>query len=178
MRGGVVLPGGVPAEPWCNGHGITRVLRRGEGWRVSIAEITRNAPFSTFAGVDRILAPMGDEGLRLVVDGMSRTVAPGGHLVFAGESEVRAEDVRRPGHVLNVMVDRTAVRCAYRAVTPGALPLAPADAELILVVLSGSARLGSQSLPPGSLVVDRPLFDRLQTGSARTALLSLTRAAG
>ena len=53
----------LPATPWKNGGGLTReivCMPHGGGldsfdWRVSIAHIASNGPFSTFPGVDRVI---------------------------------------------------------------------------------------------------------------------------
>nr|MBP1190485.1 environmental stress-induced protein Ves [Frigoribacterium sp. PvP032] len=61
-----------PVVPWRNGAGTTTVVAEGSAscsWRVSVATISRSAPFSDFAGVDRLLMPLSEQGLDLVVDG-------------------------------------------------------------------------------------------------------------
>jgi environmental stress-induced protein Ves len=79
-------------ERWRNGAGWTRAIcrvpERDEwDWRLSIAEIERNAPFSTFPGIDRELVLLGGNGLRLRFDdGETRQLDPPyGRVRFAGE---------------------------------------------------------------------------------------------
>jgi len=63
----------LPAQPWKNGAGLTREIAvepPGAGlgnfdWRVSVAEVERDAPFSAFAGVDRCIVLLEGGGLRL-----------------------------------------------------------------------------------------------------------------
>ncbi len=38
----------VPDSPWRNGRGRTREIRRGDGWRLSIATIAAAGEFSRF----------------------------------------------------------------------------------------------------------------------------------
>ena len=53
-----VLLSDVKASPWKNGGGVTREIAKGAaagpdddwGWRISIAEVERDGPFSTFPG--------------------------------------------------------------------------------------------------------------------------------
>ncbi len=53
----------LPATPWKNGGGVTREIvcqPPGAGlaafdWRVSIATIASDGPFSLFAGIDRVI---------------------------------------------------------------------------------------------------------------------------
>ena len=64
--------------PWKNGGGVTREVAAfpdGAGfddflWRISMAEVRADGPFSVFPGVDRVLAVL--EGrLRLAVEGLA-----------------------------------------------------------------------------------------------------------
>jgi len=102
--------------PWRNGAGTTTVVAEGppaEGgpatepaWRISIATIDRSAPFSEFAGVDRLLMPLSPAGLDLVIDGRRVRGEAFDVLPFAGESAVEAVDVRGTGLDLNLMTRR------------------------------------------------------------------------
>ena len=65
------------AAPWSNGGGVTRevaVHPPGSGWdgfdwRVSLAEVTRDGPYSPLPGVRRILTVVDGAGTELTVDG-------------------------------------------------------------------------------------------------------------
>jgi len=102
--------------PWRNGAGTTTVVAEGpraEGgpatepaWRISIATIDRSAPFSEFAGVDRLLMPLSPTGLDLIIDGRRVRGEAFDVLPFAGESAVEAVDVRGTGLDLNLMTRR------------------------------------------------------------------------
>jgi len=84
--------------------GVTHPLAQGEGdsWRVSIAEIDANAPFSTLPDIHRQFVCLGPVPIRLYVDGQPRDVRVGDLTVFSGGSQVRCE-VDRPSLALNVM---------------------------------------------------------------------------
>src|SRR5664279_5065723 len=83
------------ASPWRNGGGITYEIAVGPetgtvqdfDWRVSVAQIDAPGPFSTFAGVDRIIALIDGPALHLTVDGARHDLALLDLLAFAGESE-------------------------------------------------------------------------------------------
>ena len=67
-------------ERWRNGLGWTReILRQPDredwDWRLSIAEIQGDAPFSAFPGVERMLVLLHGEGLRLQFDGADASTA-------------------------------------------------------------------------------------------------------
>ncbi len=63
------------ARPWKNGGGVTfDVLSFPENatldtfaWRISIAEVASDGPFSRFEGIDRSTAILRGEGFRLVL---------------------------------------------------------------------------------------------------------------
>jgi len=122
--------------PWRNGAGTTTVVAEGsfggasgsgaasggdgaggaddagrpteQAWRISIATIDRSAPFSEFAGVDRLLMPLSPAGLDLVIDGRRVRGEAFDVLPFAGESAVEAVDVTTRGLDLNLMTVRGA----------------------------------------------------------------------
>lgn len=64
----------LAAQPWKNGAGLTRELAVEPpsasmddfSWRISIAEVDRDAPFSAFPGIDRCITLLRGAGLRLV----------------------------------------------------------------------------------------------------------------
>lgn len=104
-------------ERWKNGLGWTREIVRTPDsdawdWRLSIAEIERDAAFSSFPGIDRELVLLHGNGLRLrfgdgrVVDLMP----PHDRLRFAGEDEVAGELVDGTTHDFNLMWRRGRVR--------------------------------------------------------------------
>ncbi len=69
--------------PWKNGGGETReVLVSPAGaalneidWRISLATIATDGPFSTFDGIQRTLSVIHGAGIHLTVDGAARVVA-------------------------------------------------------------------------------------------------------
>ena len=60
----------VSASPWRNGGGVTRELlawpdAQDWSWRLSVAEVARDGPFSRFDGVQRWFAVLGGAGVQL-----------------------------------------------------------------------------------------------------------------
>jgi environmental stress-induced protein Ves len=95
---------------WKNGLGWTREIVRVPDrddweWRLSIAEIERDAGFSAFPGIDRELVLLSGNGLRIVFDdGEACTLLPPhDQLRFAGEREARGELVDGTTHDFNLM---------------------------------------------------------------------------
>jgi len=82
--------------PWKNGRGTTLELATDASapggrwtWRLSLADVPERAPFSLFAGVDRLLACLEGPGL-FVERGGERLRVPddGDALAFPGEDRV------------------------------------------------------------------------------------------
>jgi environmental stress-induced protein Ves len=140
--------------PWRNGAGTTTVVAEGPTsagtteplWRVSIATIGRSAPFSEFVGVDRLLMPLSEAGLDLVVDSRRVRVERSSVLAFAGESEVEAVDVVSPGLDLNLMTRRGRAEGRLSAVrVPAVLEVAEHEV-VVAIVVAGEVRVGDDAL--------------------------------
>ncbi|OKK17366.1 HutD-family protein [Streptomyces sp. CB00455] len=143
------------AAPWKNGGGVTReIAARPEGagtqdflWRVSLAEVGADGPFSVFPGVERTLTLARGAGMALDVGGVRRLVderyAPQD---FAGDEPAHCRLLDGPVVNFNVMYRREATS-AETAVVRGLLSLAvPPDGALLVVALEGPAVLE----PPGT----------------------------
>jgi len=133
------------AVPWKNGGGLTREVAAHPpqsdlgnfDWRVSLAEVHRGGPFSSFPGIDRHMAVISGR-LELSISGrdvvsLSSDTAP---LCFPGEVAVYAEPHAEPATDLNVMTRRggfTArlTRCSVAAATQVRLE---ADTMLLLAL--------------------------------------------
>ena len=106
---GLLIPSQVAPVPWANGAGATRELAavRGAGgemrWRVSVADLDRDACFSVLPGIDRLFVALGP--LDLFVEGRRSALVAGDMVRFAGETAV-AVHVDRPTRALNVMTRR------------------------------------------------------------------------
>lgn len=103
-------------ERWKNQHGWTREIARwppeGEwNWRMSIAEIEEDAPFSRFEGIERELVLLSGNGLRLRFgDGDAcELMPPHDRLRFAGEREVHGELLDGPTQDFNLMWRRDTI---------------------------------------------------------------------
>ncbi len=112
------------ASPWRNGGGITHELAAEPAgqwrWRVSVARIDWDGPFSRFEGVDRQFAVIRGAGVRLHLDGRSVSVlAQGPAVAFSGEGTCHAELIDGPTLDFNLMsrhslahLQRCASECA------------------------------------------------------------------
>ena len=140
--------------PWANGRGVTTELIRVErdgalDWRLSMAQVVEDGPFSALPGVQRNLTVIAGPGFDLVGPGLrlpARLLQP---VAFSGDLAIRAEGVTGPSVDFNVM---TAGRAARVEVVRGAAVLAPAGAILCVLALQMPG-LGPDDL----LIADRPL---------------------
>ena len=96
--------------PWRNGGGTTRELvafpvRDQWHWRLSVADITQDGPFSSFEGVSRWFAVLQGKGVRLSVDGAIHTLTPeSAPLAFGGAACTTCEMLAGPTQDFNLMV--------------------------------------------------------------------------
>lgn len=144
-------------ERWKNGLGWTReVLRWPAGsedwdWRLSIAEVDKAGPFSTFQGVERELVLLAGEGMRLDFDdgGSVELLPPRGRLRFAGERALRAELLAGPTQDFNLMWKRERVDATllHRPLVGPMLFFAEPDVRWAAYLLSGRAMVKDQLLP-------------------------------
>ena len=131
------------ASAWKNGGGLTREIAAsppGAGfddfdWRVSMAEVRTDGPFSAFPHIDRVLTVL--EGrLALDIEGRQTIeLAPGAApLAFPGDAPTVGRLLEGPVTDLNVMTRRGAA-CAHlsRADSPTELP-ATAGVHLIVAL--------------------------------------------
>ena len=113
--------------PWKNGGGETTeiaVSPEGSGldrfdWRVSMARIARNGPFSEFAEVDRTLAVLDGAGVRLAIAGRApiELTASSAPLSFPADLPTTATLADGPVLDLNVMTRRSAFQHALTRLT-------------------------------------------------------------
>ncbi|WP_406635866.1 HutD family protein [Amycolatopsis sp. WGS_07] len=119
----LLVPSEVTPAPWRNGAGTTRELATetdpsGETcWRISVADLLEDAPFSAFPGIDRLFTALGP--LRLTVNGVPKDLKRGDQLRFAGEDEVTVS-LDQPTQALNVMTQRGRYRAEVVLRAPNA----------------------------------------------------------
>jgi environmental stress-induced protein Ves len=112
-------------QPWKNGKGITVELARAEAdgallWRLSMATVAEDGPFSLFPGIDRNLTVISGPGFRLTGDGIALDCRPLAPVAFPGDvavvatgtADVASED-------FNVMTARALPRPDVTLLTEG-----------------------------------------------------------
>lgn len=144
-------------ERWKNQLGWTREIHRHPeadspwDWRVSIAEVDQDGPFSTFPGCDRELVLLHGNGMDLHFED-GEVVAlrpPHGCLRFSGERPLRATLPDGPTHDFNVIWrrDRVAVQVLHRPLVGAMVFFAEAGVTWLIYLISGHAQLKDSQRP-------------------------------
>jgi environmental stress-induced protein Ves len=142
--------------PWKNGGGETveiAISPDGAGiddfdWRLSMARVETDGPFSLFAGIDRTLAVLEGEGIFLNVEGqnpleLTRSTAP---LSFPADVPTSAALIAGPITDLNMMTRRgKAAHSVTRITVDKAYKLSSKAQELLLFCQSGTVRVGADA---------------------------------
>ena len=120
--------------PWRNGGGVTHEImieppdatsESGFVWRLSVAEIHRDGPFSMYPGVDRSMVVLDGDGLILEFPmGRREQLEPLGVFRFPGEVPCVGKLIDRPVRDVNAMTARLKARHAIRVVDVDNLPRA------------------------------------------------------
>lgn len=166
--------------PWANGLGSTRVVARVPDddatwrWRLSLADVVTDGPFSVLPGVDRCIAVASGAGMRLVVGGDSPvTLGPdGGAFAFPGDAETSCVLLDGPIVDLNLMLRRGRASGHLDVVTSESGRLLDVVGAVALVVLDGELTV-EDAVEPVTLV----RFDAVLLGaSGGPAVRARTRA--
>ncbi|MFC5421662.1 HutD family protein [Bosea eneae] len=152
--------------PWKNGGGTTTEIAVAPGgaslndfdWRISMAHVGQDGPFSSFPGIDRTLSVLTGAGITLAFgDGermrLDRSSAP---YAFAADRAVEGLLVDGPIDDLNVMSRRGRWRHRVERLS-GAGSLDANKGLLVLVARKGDWQVNGAALSAGdSAVLDAP----------------------
>ena len=130
----------IAPQPWKNGAGLTREIAFGGAsnaafdWRLSVAEVERDAAFSAFPGIARCIVLLRGAGMRLrshdgsVDHALTQPLLP---FRFAGDVALDATLVEGPCTDFNVMTRRGVFRSELSC-HRGAAELQGGDVTLLL----------------------------------------------
>ncbi|MFJ6698609.1 HutD family protein [Streptomyces sp. NPDC091272] len=154
------------AVPWKNGGGITREITGFPAgassadfvWRISLAEVAADGPFSEFSGVDRILTMVDGAGMALSLGAETTAPGTGGRRVdscyvpqhFPGDVPTACRLLGGPVTNLNVMYRRDTGTTAHVEVVRGRAGLeAAAHGSTVVVALDAPVTLPDAGLTLG-----------------------------
>jgi len=152
----VITPEQWQTQRWQNGGGITHQLCRqddGQGllWRLSIAEVASDGPFSRFDNIDRIILLLTGKGFCLHGAGDNPQVldTPLTPYSFAGETTIHCSLVNGAVRDFNLMTRRGAVQAKLQVLTIGSVvQTLPLSTQTLIYIASGSvnAVLGAKRI--------------------------------
>ncbi|GAT75052.1 HutD/Ves family protein [Microbacterium hydrocarbonoxydans] len=171
---------GRSVAPWRNGGGQTSEIavapaasaNREFDWRLSIARIDRDGDFSAYPGVDRLLMPLSEGGLELLVDGVRRSIPRFDVIRFPGEADVSAAGVTAPSLDLNVMVNREfgTASLACQVVERVHLVGGRSGEVTAIIALDGDLRVSGERLEREDAVLSDEAETIEVTGAGRIAI--------
>jgi environmental stress-induced protein Ves len=139
--------------PWKNGLGVTEEVIAHPpgsdiatfGWRLSIAHVGADGPFSVFAGIDRTIALLDGDGLLLdLPDAITITLDPAGApFSFSGDLPIASRNRGGPTIDLNIMTRRGQFSHAMRRIGAGPVEIIHPGTILVFnspAVVAGQAR--------------------------------------
>jgi len=172
--------------PWKNGGGTTtEIAVAPEGaslgdfdWRISMAHVGQDGPFSSFPGIDRTLSVLTGNGIRLAFgDGetvvLDRSTAP---FFFAADRAVEGVLVGGPIDDLNVMSRRGAWNHSVERLSGGgSREIAAERGLLVLVARHDSWQVNGTVLGAGdSAVLEAPVRAKLAADGGELFVVKLT----
>lgn len=181
----LLTPADCRRMPWKNGGGHTLEVAcepPGAGttsfvWRVSVADVERDGPFSAFPGVDRTLVLLDGNGMRLTGGaGPLEVRTPFEPVRFAGEAALHCTLVAGPTRDFNLMVRRGAARGDVVVVRDAGRAFAPATA-VVCYAASGACRCVLAGHAPIAVASGHTLLAVAEAGAATPALHVLPDAA-
>ena len=115
--------------PWKNGGGITHEIARADDadglvWRLSIAEVASDGPFSAFTGLSRILTVIEGAGLYLHHATGTLPALPLRPIAFSGDLPITSQMIDGRIRDFNVIFNAAKVQAAV-TVFKGAVPVCP-----------------------------------------------------
>lgn len=152
--------------PWKNGGGeTTEIIVSPLGasmndfdWRVSIARVTSDGPFSLFPGIDRSLTLLEGLGMTLEIAGIGEyhLTTASDALAFSGDVAVQSRLSAGSILDLNVMTRRGLYSSVVERLPAANITLNPRQNYLLVLVRGGDAVVADKALSDGNLVLCEP----------------------
>ncbi|MDF9811273.1 HutD family protein [Streptomyces sp. SPB162] len=140
LRAGDRIP-----TPWSNGGGVTREITADPpgagladfGWRVSLADVVGDGPYSALPGVERIITVVDGAGMVLTIDGEVRPpILPLRPFAFPGDAATDCRLTGGPLVNLNVMTRRGRAAAMVGIVNGTHTAAVPGNRSVLLVALA------------------------------------------
>lgn len=166
-----------PSVPWKNGGGTVQplVVHPPDAgfddfhWRISVAEVTADGPFSGFQGVDRCFVLLDGQGIRLSAGVGSDWLLdqPLQALHVKGELPLSASLIAGPIRNLSVLVRRELHHVAVEPIQGVTRRAFDNGGATLVLCLAGAALIDTQTFDGVHLGPEQALFWRAQTPAWR-----------
>ena len=171
----------LEATPWKNGGGSTRNLAAAPAdatladfdWRVSLADVEADGPFSAFSDVERVIMLIEGSEMILTVDGATHRLGRHDTLEFSGAADTTCRVPSGPTRDLNLMTRSGRAEGSLRpvAVTGRYELMLGQDEAAVLVALTSGLSVEGEGEGAGSALELGPLdcVRRHAAGSVRVS---------
>jgi environmental stress-induced protein Ves len=152
--------------PWRNGGGTTTEIATHPphatmdtfDWRVSVADVRADGPFSRFPGIDRVLLLLAGDGLRLTGDGHDVELrAAYEPYAFRGDDAIAGRLLGGPVRDFNVMLRRGRAHATVAVVRGAGERIGPAPHRLSYAA-AGSHECVRPGHPPQTVAAGEALL--------------------
>lgn len=175
-----ISPAEYRIQPWKNGGGTTAEVARDAGeppaWRISIATLDRDGPFSDFRGYDRTIVAIAGDPVELVVDGEPTLLRHFEPFDFRGEASAACRLAGGSARDFNVMTLRDAYAHDVEIASEQQRFLVDEDELVFAYIVDGSATIAGTRCEAGdTLYLDgAERFDVLPEGGAHVCIVRIT----
>ncbi|MBN3815320.1 HutD family protein [Paraburkholderia sp. Se-20369] len=159
----------IPPEPWRNGGGITRTIATGGAqWRVSLASIKRDGPYSRFAGMSRVSFILRGNGVKLQNRDTVVWLRPLVAEAYDGDEIWDATLIDGPTLALNVMTEKDRYRANVKLVNEPVV-VQPGCAVIAIALDRGCAFAHGADAVDGAVMSGNVLVSELHALPLRLA---------
>lgn len=151
-----IRPSDHRVQPWKNGGGTTTEIVREPAaggaflYRISIADVASNGPFSRFDGYDRHIMVLEGKGMRLDCGAHGMLdLEPLAPRFFSGDWDVTGTLVEGPVRDFNLIVDRSRMRSSLEVVSNGGR----IQADVCILHILAGPDAGDTLIEEGELVI-------------------------
>lgn len=141
----------IPVKPWVNGAGTRQELassaQDGTPWWLSVAQIDRDCPFSTYPGLARLHVIIAGMGTHLTGAGVDLHAAPLDPVAFDGDTALECRLIDGPCTAFNLIHDPARIHARLDTLYAGVHQAEARDVAVFCV--SGTASVQGVTLQPG-----------------------------
>ena len=185
MAGRILRSSDYQRMPWKNGGGTTTEIWKAASpagemlWRLSIADVASDGPFSEFPGIDRWIMVISGKGMELRIDGLGtkRLDRPFEPLFFPGDAKTDCRLIDGSIRDFNFMVARSFGKGTLQVLRLTAGMAAPLGENTAAVhALSGVVEIETNDIQEltanDTWIAEQPGKVRI-TGEASLAIISI-----